>query len=202
MQVEDYGQGSWRLNALDHWVVSTPRADHTLRRKDHPVPTGLDVCRRQLAAIVELDPLVEREGIGQVIVGDCPGFGQVADDLRIVMRVEHDQVVIDGAHRLGHHEGLLLVHVQARRITRQRRVQDTTTPWFLVSQGRRRGPQPCDHYHTEHEADYFAMSHTGPLLFVGRPGFTRCLSKPTEGGTTNGYYFSASHTSSRRRFIQ
>ena len=39
------------------WIVTAPRADHPLRRKDDPVPTGLDVRRRQLAAIVELYPL-------------------------------------------------------------------------------------------------------------------------------------------------
>ena len=44
--------------------------------------------------------------------------------LGIVMGVEYDQVVVDRAHRLGHHEGLLLMHVQAWRITRQGRIQE------------------------------------------------------------------------------
>ena len=112
------------LDAFDHLIVTAPLTDHPLRRKDDPIPTGLDVRRRELAAIVELHPLVQLEGIAQVILRDRPRFGQIADDLGIVMGIEVNQVVVDGAQRLGHHEGELLVHVQAGGITRKRYLQD------------------------------------------------------------------------------
>ena len=150
MQVEHHRGRVRRFDALDHRIFTAPRTDYALGRKDDAVPTGLDVRRRQRAAVVECHPLVQREGIGQGIRRDRPRFGQVADDLRIVMRVEDDQVVVDGAQRLGHREGLLLVHVQAGGIRGQRHVHDPPAPWFL-SQGSRRGPQPDQHHHTEYD---------------------------------------------------
>src|SRR5262245_24712898 len=107
------------------------------------------------------------------------------------MRVEDDQVVVDGAHRLGHSESLLLVHVQAGGIGGQRHVQDPPAPWFLIRRGSRSSPQPDQHHYTEHKPNYCASSHRGPLL---------CGSYTS--ACKNTLYFSASHTSSRRRFIQ
>src|SRR4030095_15137240 len=107
------------------------------------------------------------------------------------MRVEDDQVVVDGAERLGHCEGLLLVHVQAGGIRGQRHVHDPPAPWFLLSQDGWRCAQPYQHHYTEHESSYCAMSHSGPLLF-------EICTSAWQGRI----YFSVSHTSSRRRFNQ
>jgi hypothetical protein len=45
---------------------------------------------------MELYPLVQREGIRQAIWRDGPGCGQIPNNLRIVMRVKHDQGIVHG----------------------------------------------------------------------------------------------------------
>ena len=167
VQAEDHGEAVGSLDALDHLIVPAPRADHAPRGKDHLVPAGLDVHRGQLAAIVELDPLVQGESIAEVAVQDLPGLGDIPDDLGIVVRVQDEQVVVDSAHRLGHREGLLLVRVQAGRVGGQGHPQDPSAARLFLGDGRRRGPKAHEHHDGQENHAYPQTSHRRFSFLVG-----------------------------------
>src|SRR4029450_5296127 len=157
---EDRGDAVWSLDALDHLIVPPPWTDHTRRGKDHLVPAGLDVRRGQLAAIVELDPLVQRECIGKVIARRLPGLGHIPDDLGKVVGVQDEQIVVDGAHRLGHCEGLLLVRVQAGGGGSQGHPQNPSATRLFLRHGQGQGsPKAHERHGGQENRGYFETSH-------------------------------------------
>ncbi|PYN24807.1 MAG: hypothetical protein DMD99_09935 [Candidatus Rokuibacteriota bacterium] len=171
MQSDDHGKALGSFDALVHLIVPPPWADHAPRGKDHLVPAGLDVRRGQLAAIVEFDPFVEREGVREVIARDLPGLGHIPDDLGVVVGVDDEQVIVDGAHRLGHREGLFLVSVQTGRVGGQGHPQDPAATRLFLTQGQGHGPEAThEHHDTQENRAYLEMTHSGLSFLTGSAG--------------------------------
>src|SRR5262249_58986933 len=91
-------------------------ATHSRRRVGDLLVGRLDVGGGQRRAVVELDVLTDLECIGQTVGRDLPFAGDVADDLRVAVRVDLEQGAVQRRHQLYGGEGILLVRVEARRI--------------------------------------------------------------------------------------
>ena len=73
---------------------------------------------------MKADALAELERVGEAVGRDLPLGGDVADDLRVAVRVELEQRAVDGRHQLDVGEGALLVGVEAGRVGADHREQD------------------------------------------------------------------------------
>src|SRR3989441_11628730 len=109
------------------------------RRGDDLVVGGLDVLRRQLAAVVELHAAPQREGVRAPVLGDRPGFGQVADHLgaALVGRVRSQQGVVVRRRRVDEGERLLSMRVVGGWLSRYDEDELAAVAGFVLSGGGR-----------------------------------------------------------------
>ena len=105
------------IASTDAVLALAARADAG-RREDDLVVGGLDVLRRHLAPVVELDALAELERVGQPVLGDGPALGEITDRLGPgrVGRIDPEQRAVVRGDRVDEPEGLLAVAVVGRRL--------------------------------------------------------------------------------------
>ena len=116
-ELEDDRVGVGRLDLLDVLVLRLARGDHARRRIDDALVGGLDVLGGEVGAVVELDALAQLEGVGEAVLGDLPGLGEVALDLELVVRTrERQQRGVLRRHRVHHGERRGGVAVGGRRL--------------------------------------------------------------------------------------
>src|SRR5262249_37551861 len=102
--------------------------------------------------------------VEEAVRGDLPLAGHVADDVRVTVRIDLQERAVERGHRLERGKRLLLVRVEARRVSADGRQQDSATARCLrrlrdsedgqtTDHGRERAeesddavtPDPCRH---------------------------------------------------------
>ena len=91
LQVKDDGQRIGRVDAGDRGVIGLAHREDALRRVDDALVARLDIGRGQPRSVVKENIGPQLEGVGEPIRRHAPRLGQVADDLRIIGRVEFEQ---------------------------------------------------------------------------------------------------------------
>jgi len=76
---------------------------------------------------VKLHPFADFKGVGKPVLGDAPTFGNIADDLGIILRIEAQQRAVVRRDRMDHREGGFAVAVVRRRRAAHRKNQLAAT---------------------------------------------------------------------------
>src|SRR3954470_17414234 len=79
------------IDAADGAEIDLPRRDHARRRMRDALIARLDIGRGQFRPVVEQHVRPQLEGIGLSVGRHGPGVRQIADDLRVVRRIELQQ---------------------------------------------------------------------------------------------------------------
>ncbi len=112
-EAEDNGRRIGRLDRLDGRVLPLAERHHVRGRVDDLVIRRLHVLRREVAAVVEFHAATKLEGVRPAVLGDRPGFGEIADHFRTrsIGRVEPEQGAVDRGERMDQRERSLTVPV-------------------------------------------------------------------------------------------
>ena len=80
-----------RFYLINHPKGSFASAGNPFRRENDLVISGLNVTRRQWSPVVKFDAFAETECGRQAVSRERPALGNIADDFRIVLRIEAEQ---------------------------------------------------------------------------------------------------------------
>src|SRR3954462_259919 len=117
-QIEHDGERIRRVDRIDVGHEPLANRDDALRRIANAIVARLDVLGGEWRAVVEFHVRMQLECIGLRIWRDGPALGEIADDLRIVRRVDLEQVGIVRREQMNDREQYRLVTVVGRRIAR------------------------------------------------------------------------------------
>jgi len=137
LETEDDGVRVGRLHRLHGPVLLLAARGHVGGGEDDLVVGGLHVLGGHEAAVVELDPVTQLEGVGALVRGDRPRLGEIADDLgsRLVGGIHAQQRVVVRAHGMEHAERFFPVAVEARGLGRAHEDQLSAVPRLVLGVG-------------------------------------------------------------------
>ena len=145
LQAEAHRGRVRRLDHLDRPVLALAARPDALRREDDLVVGRLDVFRRHLGPVVELDPSPELERVGEALLRHGPALGQIADGFGAggVSRIDPEERAVEGRERVDEPERLLPVAVVRGRFRGHREDELAPLPGLLRPDGHP-GAHPAD----------------------------------------------------------
>ena len=116
LQMKHHGRRIGRVDAGDGGVVGLADRKDALRRVDDAIVARLHVGGGERRPVVKQHVAAQLEGVGSPVGRDAPGFSEVADDLRIIGRVEFEQCRVVRNNRMNEDEGEVGMTVVVRRL--------------------------------------------------------------------------------------
>ncbi len=135
LQAKHHGQRIGRVDAADRSEIDLPRRRYAGRRMDNALIACVHIGRGQSPPVVKQNVRAQFEGVGLAIGRHIPGLCQIADDLRVVGRIEFEQRRIMRRYRVQKREGGVAVAIVIAGLDRRREFQRAAAFW--------NGPRPA-----------------------------------------------------------